>query len=363
VRRILSLIPNFEFNGAARQLTLLASALPRDRFTVRVCVLGRAGRWAEELRRAGVEVEVFDWRRWIDPQPLLALRRSLTTFRPDVLHAWGLPALRILNLVPGMARAPLVVSNVANTGPKGFRLDWLDRWLLRRTDRVMVSSSAAAGQLRALGLNEDRIILVRPAVADVATAMSRAEVCRSFGLPEDGRPLVAVGPLEQHKGFREAIWAFDLLRHPHGELHLVLVGNGPDRQRLERFARAIEVTNCVHFVGDYPDVPALLTRAEAVWVPSRADTGHNVTLEAMAAGCPVIASRWPGLAEIVVEGETGFLIRPGDKAALARQTRRLLDDGELRQRMGETARHRAATHFSLGAAVARLAALYDPVRA
>jgi glycosyltransferase involved in cell wall biosynthesis len=358
VRRILSLIPDLQYNGAARQLTLLVPALPRDRFTVRVCVLGSAGPWAEELRRAGVEVEVLGWRRWIDPQPLLALRRSLGSFRPDLVHAWGLPALRALALLPGTVRWPLVVSNAGNEARDPLLPGWLDRWLLRRATRVTARGSVDAGLLRAHGIQEDRIVQLPPAVAGDAP---RPETCLNLGLPAGSRFLVVVGPLEKFKGFREAIWAFDLVRPPHRELHLLLIGRGPDRQRLERFARTIQVTDGVHFLGEYPDVPSLLAGAEAVWVPSRADTGHNVALEAMAAGCPVIASRRPGLAELVVEGETGFLIRPGDKAALARQTRRLLDEPELRQRLGEAARRHAAGHFALGAAVARLAELYESV--
>jgi glycosyltransferase involved in cell wall biosynthesis len=358
VRRILSLIPDLGYNGAARQLTLLAAALPRDRFTIRVCVLGSAGPWAEDLRRAGVDVEVYGWRRWIDPQPLLALRHSLGSFRPDLVHAWRLPALRALALLPGAFRWPLVVSNAVNEARGGLPLVWLDRRLLRRTTRVIARGLAEAGRVRTRGVQEDRIVQLPPAVAADAP---HPEISPNLGLPAGSRLLVVVGPLEQNKGFRDAIWAFDLLRHPHGELHLLLIGGGPDRQRLERFAREIQVADRVHFLGEYPGVPSLLARAEAVWVPSRADTGHNVALEAMAAGCPVVASRWPGLAELVVEGETGFLFLPGDKAALARQTRRLLDEPGLRQRLGEAARRHVAEHFSLGAAVARLAELYDSV--
>jgi glycosyltransferase involved in cell wall biosynthesis len=98
-----------------------------------------------------------------------------------------------------------------------------------------------------------------------------------------------------------------------------------------------------------------------VWLPSRADRGATSALEAMAAGRPVVASRWPGLAEVVADGETGVLVPPGDKAALARETRLLLDDSERRRRMGEAGQRRAADRFSVGAMVGAFESLYAEV--
>ena len=74
----------------------------------------------------------------------------------------------------------------------------------------------------------------------------------------------------------------------------------------------------------------LLAQAAVVWVPSLADSGFGVALQAMAAGRPVVASRWPALAELVVDGETGYLVQPGSKIELAQKTRRLLGDAGLR---------------------------------
>src|SRR5207237_2471345 len=116
------------------------------------------------------------------------------------------------------------------------------RWSLGRVKRVTVRGSAEAGRLRARGVPEDRIVQLPPAVADARDL----EFLPKLGLPAGSRLLVVVGPLERSKGFREAIWAFDLLRHPHGELPLLLIGGGPDRRRLEGFARATQVPGCGH---------------------------------------------------------------------------------------------------------------------
>src|SRR5438270_6721371 len=92
--QILFVTPGLDYGGAARQLTLIAGGLPRDRFQPRVCVLGRDAPWAEGLRAAGVEVDILGWKRPLELAPFLALRRRLAELRPDVVHLWGRTALR-----------------------------------------------------------------------------------------------------------------------------------------------------------------------------------------------------------------------------------------------------------------------------
>jgi glycosyltransferase involved in cell wall biosynthesis len=106
-------------------------------------------------------------------------------------------------------------------------------------------------------------------------------------------------------------------------------------------------------------VQPLLSQAEVVWVPSHAPAGINAALEAMAVSRPVVASRLPELAEVVSDGETGLLFPSGDKAALARQTRVLLDDPDRRRRMGEAGRERVETFFTMEQLVRCYGAVYS----
>jgi glycosyltransferase involved in cell wall biosynthesis len=351
VRKILFVIPSLEYGSAAGQMTLLALHLPRDRFQPRVAVLGRAARWVGVLRSAGVEVDLLGWRRPFDVRPFLALRSLAHEWQPDVVHAWCPAGLRAAALVPGTGGGRLVASALL---PPGGRPHPIDRFLLRRAGVVAFGASEAQRYLR-LGLGLP-CVAVAPRAAPVPSVAGDTALPP---IPPGVRVLLCIGPVEADKGFREAVWVMDILRHEDANVCLVLVGTGPDLPRVREFARAIGVTAYVHFAGNVADLGPLLERADVVWVPSLADRGHGAALEAMSAGRPVVASRWPGLAEVVADGETGYLVEPGSKAALARATYSLFRDAEARRRLGEAGRRRAAEHFGSAGLMQSCARLYE----
>jgi glycosyltransferase involved in cell wall biosynthesis len=349
---ILFVIPSLDYSGAARQLTLIAEGLPRDHFRARVVILGRTAPWAEELVAAGVEVDILGWKRPFEVAPFVALRRLLAELRPDVVHLWGRTALRAVAVIGGVGGAGrLFVSGVIAPGRSA---PWFDGWLLRRADVVVAFGAADADRCRRLGVRAERIAVVAPGVRSAAPPDKSAVVEMPVG-----RLLFGIGPIEAHKGFRDALWALDILHYLYDDLRLVLAGDGSDRPRVEEFARDIEVDNRVVFLGRRPDLAPWLHSAELVWIPSRTGGGVCAALEAMAAGRPVIATRLPELAEVVGDGVAGCLVPPADKTELARQTRFLLNDPERRRAYGEAGRRRAAEHFSVEALVRRCAALYE----
>jgi glycosyltransferase involved in cell wall biosynthesis len=352
VGNLLLLISSLEYSGPARRLCLLARGLPRDGFRVRVGVLGTTSPWSESLRQAGVDIDVFGWKRLIDAEPFWTLRRRLKADRPDVVHAFGSAALRAIKLC-GVRGMRVIASDLLRGGAPAP--GWtVDRWLLRGPGRVLAFGAAEAQRYQQAGVPMEHIAPVTPGV-DESNAAGEA-----VGWPE-GRVLFCVGPMEVHKGYRDAVWAFDILHYLFDDLRLAFLGDGPDRDRVADFARAVGAASRVTFLGARPTVGPYLRRAAVVWVPSRTAGGVCATLEAMAAQRPVVATRVPELEEIVVEGETGFLVPPVDKAALARQTRLLLGEAALAERFGTAAKQRVQERFSVDRMVAECAAVYRQI--
>jgi glycosyltransferase involved in cell wall biosynthesis len=324
--KLLHIVPHLRPGALRRDLLLLLTGAADAAVTV--CTLGDDD---AALGPTGVPVKALAWTRTLDPRPLWRLARLVREFQPDVIHTWGLSALRAFRLAARKWPGRVVVNKPL---PPARALNTLDRWLLRSADRLLVRGAAEAARCRQAGIPEAKLRLVPPGVAP-----------QPF-VPTDSLTIVCAGALRPPTGFWDAIWTLDILRFVHDDIELVIAGEGPERARLECFAENTGLRRRIHFVGEQGDLAALLKSAAMVWIPSRADTGASVALEAMAAGRPVIASRWPALAEVVVDGETGWLIEPGNKMELAQKSRRLLDDPCLRRAMGEAGRRHAGASFS-----------------
>jgi glycosyltransferase involved in cell wall biosynthesis len=346
-------------SAATAQLRRVAPALPRDRFPAEVVVIGPCdGPAADALRSAGVTVRHVPLRHALDVSGLRKLRRAVAAAGPAVLHAWGPAAARISRLL-GRYAPRVVVSAAETTG--GGLFGWLTVRALRRADRVVPMSWVDADRYRRLGVPPEKLTRIGPCVSPPDPPPDSATFRRELGLPPDTRLVFAAGRLEPASGLKAAIWAFDMLRYEAPDLHLVIFGDGPDRAGLEVFGRALAFDDFrVHFAGHRPDLPELLGLAEVVWV-SQERGGVNLALEAMAAGRPVVGWKTPELAEVIEDGETGFLAMPGERAQLAARTYPLVHEPGLAGRLGVAGKARAADRFGVARAAEQFARLYAEV--
>ncbi len=365
--KLLLVIPTLDRSGAEKQLTLLAEQLPRDEFDVRVVALVRGGPYAERIEAAGVPVEVLGKRWKFDPATLWRLRSRIRDWQPDVVNSWMFTANAYTRLVTGGAGGPrVVVSERCVDSWKAGWQRWLDRRQIDRTAWLVANSPPVADFYGELGYPAERISVVPNGIViddDSPTPRSDAGLRAEFEIPESARVVVTVGRLARQKRVFDLVWAMQILRQLTDDVHLLVVGEGPERRKVGDLAREFECAHLVHFAGHREDVPELLATTDVFWIASDFEGQSNAVMEAMAAGKPVVASEIPANRELVVDGETGYLVPVGDATAFAQWTDRLLADPEAARRMGEAGRERMRSDFSVEAMVAGHVDVYRRVLA
>ncbi len=356
--KILHVLADTQAHGPAGQLALVHQGNADKYLEERVVVLGDNGPGISYLRAAGLPVEVLE-KRLVPLTRWWRLRRLIRTYRPQVIHAWDSSSLRAVTLAGGKTVARLVATP---SWPEPRRWGNLfDRWLLRGTHRLVAASRAAMTGLLARGFSDEQLALVPPGIAQAQPGQAAPAAPPALAAPEV-RWVVAAGSLHYHQGFQYALWAFDLLGFIYDNLHLLIVGAGPDRNLVAHAAGCLRAAGKVQLLPERYDADAWLAHAEVVWALTPPGGIHGA-LAGMAAARPVVAFDHSPLLEIIVPGATGYLVSKDEPVTLAKHTRELLDDPQRARRMGEAGRHRADHLFSARQLAQRLAQLYTEVAA
>jgi glycosyltransferase involved in cell wall biosynthesis len=187
---------------------------------------------------------------------------------------------------------------------------------------------------------------------------------RELGLPVDRTIVGIAGQIAEVKGIWDFVEAARLLAPESREAHFVVLGDdlktqGRTRKAMEERVAALGLSDRFRFLGFRQDAPRIVQAFDIIAVPSHVEPLGNATLEAMAAGRPVVGSRVGGIPEMVVDGVTGTLVPPASPHELAEAFRTLIDDSGRRTEMSLAARRRAADTFSMEAHGRRLQNHYD----
>lgn len=323
--------------------------------------------YVDRIEARGVPVERIVIRRHLDPGLWRRLTAHLRQARPDLVHThlihadlYGIPAARRAG-VRGVISSRHNDDRFRRWLP--FRV--LSRWLWRQADAgIAISEAIRRFAIAVEGVSPDKIHTVHYGL-DPATLQAppdaRARLRAELGLPPGALLAGSVCRLIAQKGLDNALDAFGQVAAECPAAHYVVAGDGSLRGALEAQAARLGLADRAHFLGWRADAPAVLAALDVLLAPSRWEGFGLVFLEAMALGVPVISTRVSAIPEIVADGETGWLVPPGDPAAIARALRAALSDPDERRRRGEAGRARLESRFTVDAMVEHTLAVYRGV--
>ncbi|MCC6511828.1 MAG: glycosyltransferase [Pirellulaceae bacterium] len=354
------IIPTLDQGGAEKQLCLLCAHLDRAQFETQVIVLTHSGPREPALRAAGIPVHHIHKRAKFDPYAYWRLKAKLIELRPDIVHTWLFAANAYGRAAAKAAKVPVIVAGERSVDPwKGWWQIAIDRWLMKSTSAVITNTSAVTDFYASRHVPTERFVVIPNAVEPPSTKrLSRAEVFERLGIPPRSKLVMAIGRLWPQKGYRDLIWAGELLHVGYDDVWVVIVGDGPERARLQHFRDQTRSDDAVRFVGERADALELLSGADLLWNGSLYEGQSNTILEAMALGIPVVASDIPGTRDLVIPDQTGYLYKLGDVASLTRLSTQLLNDTARLARLGANAAARARDEFSIERMVQRHADQY-----
>lgn len=361
--RLLLLIPTLDRSGAEKQFALLATRLPREEFEVHAVALTRSGPYEAMLREHGIPLTVLGKRLKFDPFALARLRKRVQEFQPDILHTWLFAANAYGRMIAGGNSRPKVVvsERCVDTWKSGWQT-WLDRRQIERTAKLIGNSQSVVEFYRNVGYSAEQVVDIPNAVEIPPPAnIDRDALLAEFQIPAGARIVGYAGRLARQKRVQDVIWGMQLLRQITDNVYLLVVGDGPERKRLVRLARHFGCDHLVRFLGHREDAARLIQLFNVCWLASDFEGMSNSVMEAMAAGVPIVATDIPPNRELVIDGETGFLVKVGDSVGFAQFTDRILADPQLAAGLGEAGRRRMQTEFSVEKMVNAHVRLYRDV--
>jgi len=351
--RVTLAITDLDVGGAERALVALATGLDRRRWLPSVVAMGGEGTLAGPLRAAGIGVDCLDVNPGRPDRAVRALAGSFRRSRPELVQSFLFHANIAARLAAPMAGRPWVVG--------GLRVaERRRRWHLaldRLTGRLATGSACVSEGVRRFSVESGRLdparLVVIPNGVDVSP-FDRAEAVDrgSIGIPPGAVLALYVGRLDPQKGLPVLLEAAAIVAASRPDWHLALAGDGPDRRALQDRADGLPgLSGRVHWLGRRDDVPALLKGADLLVLPSLWEGMPNVVLEAMAARRAVVATAVEGTEDLVIPGQTGWLVPPGEVAPLASALLEAAADSSRRIRFGEAGRARVEARFTPGRVV------------
>lgn len=345
---------------------LFAWILPRfdpARYQVSLVSLRKRDLSEETLDALGIDITYLEKGKF-DPTTLAALLRIIDDKQIDILHLHGYGATTFGRIAAAWRRLPVVLHEHANLTSTPWFQQLADRLLEPFTDVALaVSTSTAEFVTGARLVRPERVKVVYLGApldefGQPRPVEERVETRAAWGVSEREFVIGSVTRLHDSKGNEYLVRAARLVLDERPNARFIVFGEGPLRPGLEALATELGIADRFTFAGFVTDVPRVLAAFDLSVFPSLWEGTPLTVFEAMAARRPIVATDADGLAEVLRDGDNALVVPKRDSTALARAIVRLMDDGELRDRLAANAR-RAANRYDIASFVRKMERLYD----
>ena len=347
--------------GTERQLCEIAKALDRRQFEVHAGYF-REGFRTAELRAAGIGLAPLRVTSFGKPglvSGILDFKRYIRQHHIQLVHTFDYPLTIFAVPLARLFRVPVVLSS-----QRAYRelIPSRLRAFIRLTDRlvngIVVNCKALQTHLTEEGIAPEKIRLCYNGIDINKFHLEESTDLMDHSTDEKNLVIGCVCLLRPEKDLSTLVKAFARVLTDRPGLRLLLVGSGPEREKLADLSKELGIDSLVTFQPTVQDVGAVLRSIDIFVLPSRSEALSNSLMEAMACGCAAIASRVGGNSELITPGETGLLFEQGNVNDLTVQLATLADNAALRMTLGQAAARKIKDEFSVATAAARMAAIY-----
>lgn len=314
--------------------------------------------YAERMREHGITVHDFTPRKKFSREAIGVIRDTLVDGRHDVIHLFNNRA--IVNGIFAAWRLPVKVVNYRGQTGNVSRLNpscYLSH-LSPRVDKIVCVADAVRRSLAAAGVPDRKLITIYKGHDPAWYAGIGPTDLSKLGIPEDAFAICCVSTNRPRKGVPSLIEAVKLLP-PNIQWHLLLIGGGMDSDEIRRLIPAGELGQRFHLIGHIDDVLPIVASCDATVLPALRREGLPKTvIESMSLGVPAIGTMTGGTPELIVDGESGLLVAPGDSRGIADAIAALATNRDRARHIGASGRQRIAEHFNLRESIEAHVALY-----
>lgn len=349
-KRVLHLIQTLNNGGCENMLLRTIPYL--NKLNHQIITLKDIGTLGKQFHQQGIKVFSLQQKNLFSASAYRQLAEEVTKFRPDIIITYLFHADMIGRLyLKGKVQVPIVpFLRTTYNYPRYLGVRFLEKYTSFLVPHYLANSEAVKTFYQAhLGVNSEKITVIPNGIDTSLFSLKEEPVhlLESLQLPPSGKIIICVANFHPNKGHSYLLQAFDAVVRSAPDTHLLLVGDGQERKNLEKEASALASKNHIHFLGQRTDIPQLLLLSHIFVLPTLFEGMSNALMEAMAASLAIVTTDIPENRILISHQKNGLLIPPRAIQELSQNLEQLLNDVDLRKKLGAQARATIDENFSL----------------